>query len=559
MKLFSLARHYRSGKRLRQILTVLARHGFGHVIERMNLAEHVPLLGRILRREQRTEGRSIAMRLVDALQELGPTFVKFGQMLSGRPDLLSEEYIVELKKLRDRVEPFDSEQARLIVTTELGAPISELFSEFSNVPLASGSIAQVHEAVMKDGQVVVVKVKRPGIERIIMTDIELLTNLAELLKRHVPELEAFRPALLVDEFQRGIRRELDFITEAGYTAKFARIHADNDGILIPEVCWELTTSSVLTMSRLEGVPLTNTDQLRRRGIDLVKLAGIGVDVFMKQFFDAGMFHADPHGGNLLVTDDNRLGMIDFGLVGHLSDELRGQLATSLLALAYGDTSLMVEVYSEIGVFSEVDELEPLKADLKELIERYYGLPLKYINSRKLFLEAMELARRYHVVIPREFVMLARSFASVDALGRELDPNFDVTKIVEPYARKLIKEKLSPQRLIRSAGINLWQVARLLEHAPRTLRRLSERLLSGKLSVELKHKGLGDFTLELEKSSNRLAFSIILAAIIVGSSLILFSGIGPTWQGISLLGIAGYAFAAFLGLWLVIAILRSGRM
>ena len=559
MKLSRLARHYRSGQRLRHILMVLARHGYGHFIERLHLAEHVPLLGRIMRREPGVAELTIPRRLVHVLQELGPTFVKLGQMLSGRPDLLPREYIDELKKLRDHVDPFPSEQARAAVAAELGRPIEEVFEEFVDVPLASGSIAQVHEAVTRNGHRVVVKVKRPGIERVIMTDIDLLTDLAELAERHIPELNVLRPKMLVEEFQRGVRREMNFITEASYTARFAEIHADNDRIIIPRVYWDYTTDSVLTLGKITGTPITNIEELRRKGMDLPELARIGADAFMKQYFDEGMFHADPHGGNILVTDDGRLGIIDFGLVGHLSEHMTGQLATILITRVYGDISLMADVATEIGIFSEVEDVESLRADLKELAERYYGLPLKHIDVRKLFLELMDMARQYQVTMPREFVMLGRSFATIDSVGRELDPDFDISQAIEPYVRGMIRNKLSPRNLVRNASMGLWQVTRLLQEAPKTIRRFGDKLLAGKLSVALKHEGLQSFTLELEKSSNRLAFSILVAAIIVASSLILSAKIGPMWGNVSLLGLAGYALAALLGFWLLIAILRSGRM
>jgi len=559
VNLSKLARHYRSGQRLRHILMVLARHGFGHLIERLHLTEYIPLLGRMMRKAPGVEELTVQRRLVHVLQELGPTFVKLGQMLSGRPDLLPQEYIDELKRLRDQVEPFPSDEARAVVAEELGAPLEEIFEEFVDVPLASGSIAQVHEAVIRNGDRVVIKVRRPGIEKVMMTDVDLLMDLAELAERHVPELNVLRPRMLVEELQRGVRRELNFITEASYTARFGGMYEGNPRILIPKVYWDHTTAAVLTLGKITGVPISNVEELRRRGMNLVDLARVGADAFMKQYLEEGMFHADPHGGNILVTEDGNLGILDFGLVGHLSDEMVGQLSTVLMMKVYGDVGLMVDVATEIGIFSEVEDIEALKADMKEMIERYDGLPLKHVDSRRLFLELMELARQHHVVIPREFVMLGRSFATIDNLGRELDPNFDVSACIEPYVKGMLKERFSPKRLLRGVGVSLWQLGRLAQEAPRNLRRLSEKLLGGKLSVALRHEGLSHFTVELEKSSNRLAFSILLAAIIVASSLIISSGVGPKWGDVSLLGLAGYALSACLGFWLLIAILRSGRM
>lgn len=557
MNIFGLARRYRSGQRLRHIVAVLVRHGFGHIIERLNLTENLPLLRRL--RKRPASEHSVPVRLRMVLEELGPTFVKLGQMLSGRPDLLPDPYIRELRKLRDHVGPFPTDQARAVIERELHAPVEKLFTSFEDTPLASGSMAQVHAAVIDGDTEVVVKVKRPDIERIMEMDIDLLQQLARLIEKHVPEAEVVRPRLLVEEFRLTTQRELNFISEASYTGRFHRMLLDNEHVVTPEVFWDYTTGSVLTMTRIRGTPLTDLETLRQKGMNLPRLAQIGADAFMKQFLEEGLFDADPHAGNILVLEDGRVGIVDFGMVGHLSEDLRSQLATTILALVYGDVDLMVEVGVGIGVFNAVEDQDALRADLKELLGRYHGLPIKYIQTRDVFAEIMELARRYRVMMPREFVMLGRSLATVEALARELDPNFDTSKVMEPYAKKLLLDKVSPKRLMRTAGLSFWQFSQMLQAAPRTLRRLGQKLMDGNFSVTLHHRGLQEFTLEVEKSSNRLAFSVILAAIIVGSSVIILSKVGPAWHDISLLGVAGYILAALLGFWLVIAILRSGRM
>jgi len=562
MGIVKLARTYRSLGRLRHILTVLARHGFGEIVDRLNLAHYVPglkRLGRPPEEEGLTREEALARRLRLVLEELGPTFVKLGQMLAGRPDLLSQVFIRELGKLREHVKPFPFEDVRERVETELDGTLQEVFSQFDPECLASGSIAQVHAAVTTDGQSVVVKVKRPGIEKLVTTDIDLMTQLAELLEKHVPELAVLRPTMVVEEFARGIRRELDFIGEAALTERFAAGFDETDKVLIPDVFWEYTTTSVLTLERIEGTSLAHVDELERLGVDKKALARHVADVFMKQFFVTGLFHADPHAGNLFLCNDDVLGLLDFGLVGRLTDQMKDDLGTLMIAVVHGDVDIIVDVYVEMGVLGEVENTNELRADVRDLLDRYYGMPLKHIDTRKLFLELMETARKHKAVIPREFVLLGRSFTAVEGLARSLDPDFDIKGAVEPYARKLMLERFSPTRLAKRGGRQLWGLWRLLERAPKKFSELVNRLLAGKLGLALEHKGLNAFTLELERASNRVSFSIIVAALIIGSSLVLAADVGPKYGSFPIFGLIGYLTAALLGLWLLAAILRRGRL
>jgi ubiquinone biosynthesis protein len=564
MGLLRFARTYRSLKRLRRILGVLARHGFGELIDRLNLTRYVPALKRLrsLPVEEATKldrEASAARRLRLVFEELGPSFVKLGQMLSGRPDLIGEPYLNELGRLRDHVAPFDFAHVKRCVEHELGGPIDEVFRAFNPKCLASGSMAQVHCATTVEGDDVVVKVKRPGIDKIVLTDVDLMMQIAELLEKRVPEFGVLRPTLVVEEFARGIKRELDFITEASLTRRFAKSFEGDRTVCVPAVYWEYTTSSVLTLQRITGVPVSSPEALKRKGVDLKKLARHIAEVFMKQFYNTGLFHADPHAGNLLVCDHDVLCILDFGLVGQLSDSLREQLGTLMIATVQGKVEVVVEVFTDMGILGDVSDLDGLKAEIRDLLDRYYGIPLKLVDNRRLFLEVMETARRYQAVMPREFVLLARSFTTIEGIALSLDSDFDISAVAKPYARRLVAQKLSPVRIARRLGRILWELAGMVRRTPRGLREFYHRLMHGELSFILQHKGLEDFTLELERASNRISFSVVVAALVVASSILVLADVGPKYGGMPFFGLLGYSVAAILGFWLLLAILRRGRL
>lgn len=504
------------------------------------------------------EEDTIAKRVTLALEELGPTFVKLGQLLSTRPDVVPEEFIQEFRRLQDRVQPFDAAEAKARIATELGAPIRELFSHFNDIPRASGSIAQVHDARLLDATEVVVKVKRPGIDRQIMTDLDLLRLLADQAER-VTDLKVFRPAMMADEFSQAVRRELDFITEAAFTAQFAK-DFENRNIGIPAVYWDFTTSSVLTLQRLSGLNLTDPSQLNKAGVDKKRLAHDMLSAFMHQYFDTGLFHADPHPGNLLVTPTGRLSLVDFGMVGHLGTELRNQLNAILIALAQSDLDLVVDILSDIGVLSDDTDLGEFKLHLTALLTKYYAIPVKRIDTRTIFSEIMRIAREHRVVLPRDFVLLGKSLATITSLARQLHPDVNMAEVVGPHAKTLITQRFLPGQLAKSLTSNLWRLSNMVTQVPRDLRQILKKFLAGKLQMAFRHQGLENFITELDRSSNRLAFSIIVASIVIGSSLIIHAKIGPMLLGnISVLGFIGYAVAFVLGVLLMIAILRSGRL
>jgi len=562
----NLARTSRKAQRLTEVAIVLAKHGFSYFVHRLNLHRYLPRASKWTSRAapapERVDEQTLAQRLSLVMENLGPTFVKLGQVLSTRPDLLPESIIREFRRFQDHVTPFSAKEAREVVEREFGAPVEQLFQSFSEQPLASGSLAQVHAATLKSGELVVVKVKRPGIERIVTTDIELLLDLARYAERHVAEIRVYRPALIVEEFQRSMRRELEFITEASYTAKFHEAFREFDGVRTPRVYWELTTSNVLTMERLDGVNIGNEAELTRRGIDRHQLTERLVAAFLHMFFELGVFHADPHPGNLLVQDDGTLAIIDFGNSGHLSNELRNEIASLLIALSRREDDLVVKQLAEIGVFPPGAERDKINNDIVELLDRYYGIPLKRLDTRSVFADLTRVVRENNVLLPREFVLLGRSFVLVTSTAKAVDPNFNIAEAVGPYARRLLLEKFSPKAALKNIALSTYGFGQMIHRLPSQIADIIRKMDAGTWQVLFKHEGLENFIHELDRVSNRISVSIILGAVVIGSSLILHARlwptIGPPEASISVLGLLGFLVAGLLGLWLVWDILRSGR-
>ena len=560
MGILSFRHHIRSSTRMAQILTVLARHGFGYLIVALRLERLVPFRKKLSAAAADADDLgSVAHRAARAMEDLGPTFVKLGQALATRPDLLPTEFQTAFRRLQDRCRPFPFDQVRAAVEHDLGGPVAERFQAFDEQPVACGSIGQAHYATTADGRDVVVKVKRPDIHRVVTNDIALLRTLADLVERHMPQYRMYRPRMLVEEFAHTLRRELDFVNEAAITSRFYESFADHPTIRTPRVFWELSSRDMLTLERLEGVTISPDTDFEALGLDRHALARHLLDAFFHQYFDMGIFHADPHPGNLLAGAPDVWSLIDFGQVGRLDVDMRSQLGTCLMAAIHRQLDLVVDILDDLGTLPEEIDRNHFKNDLATLLDKYYGLPIKRIHIGAVFEEVIALARDHRIILPRDFVLLGKSLASVGGVALMLDPDCAPIEIISPKLKRLFLDKLSPAHLARSLGTNAYHLSTFLHQGPQMLRRLLRNLMRGQTRLIFRHDGLDNFITELDRSSNRIAFSVVTAAIILASSVIMLAKVGPMWGTMPVLGLIGFVMAAIGGIWLLISILRSGRL
>ena len=558
-----ITRSVQSLQRLRRIARVLTRHGFGHVVDQIDLGRFVPLW---LRRQPTPQAgepsqSSLGRRLTQVANELGPIFVKLGQTLASRPDILPPDVLVELRTLQDHVDPFDSDVAMRIIADELRVPVAEAFQSVDDQPIASGSIGQVHGAVLPDGTKVVIKVRRPKIDEDVRADLQLLKWLADALERWNTEIRVYQPAMMVEEFERALLRELDYMHEAATTARLHDAFADDDQVDIPNVIWSHTTPNVLTLEAVEGENIDDALACHGARLDKRRLAVRLADLYLRQFFEIGTFHADPHAGNILVRPPARVALVDFGQIGIISDELAGQLVVLLLGAVTRDAGTVADALAEMGVFTAATDRTQLVRDMQTLLDKYHGQPARRLPAETIFAEVAENVRRHTLQIPRDVVLMLKSLSTVWSVALRLDPDLDLTALLRPRLMAIVRRRLSPRRIARTAGVTAWHVLGFMKSAPQQFRDVLRQLSSGQWQLNIRHENLETLSRELDRSSNRLAFSIIIAAIVMGSSLMVCANSQVMILGVSLqsFGVFGYLFAGVLGLGLLWAILRSGRL
>lgn len=562
LSFFRLRRRYKDILRLRQILSVFFKYGFYQFIEQVNLARFIPFRKRILEKFPYID-RAFPERLRHAFEELGPSFIKLAQILSARPDLITKAYADEFKKLQDEVPPFRFEEVRTIIQEELGAPLEEIFKEFEVRPIAAASIAQVHGATLKSGESVVVKIQRPRIKEIIETDIDIMRFIAELMDRYMPEAEFFNPKGIVEEFSKTVRKELNFREEARNLNRFRRNFEGHKYIYIPRLYPEYLTEKVIVMERIEGIRIDRVSEIEKLGFDRSHIARIGLEAYLKMIFEDGYFHADPHPGNIFIMPDGRIGLVDFGIVGHLTPELMESLAQAFISLVKRDFDSLIEQYIDLGFVSEEVDIESFrrdfKADLMDFLVPLYGASISEINFTEYLDTLTHLAIKHKLKIPSDFLLVNKSLLILDSIARELDPSFNFISVAEPYASKLIRSRYNLQRLYDRTRRNIDEFTAFLTATPKQLRLLFRKALRDELNFKITHIGLERLMRDLDRSTNRLSFSIIVAALILGSSILTLSSVGGKIFDMPLLGAIGFLMAFVLGLWLLISIIRSGRL
>lgn len=547
-------------KRLRDIVLVFVKYGFYPLVERIHLYRVVSIFKRLrlTKRAKEKEELSLSQRLRLTFEELGPTFIKFGQLLSSRPDIMPEDYTKELSRLLDEVPPVDFEEIAEEIEDELKLPIDKIFLKFDKKPIAAASIAQVYTATLYDGKEVAVKVQRPGIKDVIEKDINILYYIAHLLERYLPESQLFNPKGIVDEFSRSISREMDFLYEASSIERIASQFRGEEAVLVPKVIREYTTRKVITMERIKGIRIDDIESLIREDIDPREIARKVADIYLRQVLIHGFFHADPHPGNIFVLPNGRIGLCDFGITGRLDERLKEALASLLIALVNMDYDAMVKLYIELGVVKEDVNIDEFREDMRDLIMPYHGRSLKEINPLEVFGEIIKVGIKYKIRLPRAFILLNKTFILLDSLLRRIAPDFILLEVAQPFALEIIKRRTSPERVLKDIVSHTQEIQGYLKDYPTQIHRLLQKMVEDKFTVDFMHKGLDHLIEEMDRSSNRLTFGIIVSALIIGSSFIMLSGVGPKFLGFSVLGIVGFGIGALLGFGLALLILRSGK-
>jgi ubiquinone biosynthesis protein len=560
VNLLQLNRNIRSIKRYRQIVRVLFKYGFDNLLAYLSLTELVTRWRRLLRREQSVLAElTQAERMRLALEELGPTFIKLGQFLSTRSDILPLNYITEFSKLQDSVPPFSFEEVQDEICREFKKDLSEIFSSFDPIPIAAASIAQVHRATLNTGEEVVVKVRRPGILVHVETDIEALMLLAMVAERHIPNSEIYDPTGQVRELARTLRREMDLTLEGRTIERFANCFAGDETLYFPKVYWELTSKALLTMEFIPGIKVSEIDLLLEAGLDLKLIAKRGADAFVKMVLQHGFFHGDPHPGNILILPDNVICLLDFGMTGRVDPFLKGHLTDILLAILRRDVEEVISLLIYSGDITDNVNLRALRRDLSEFIDKYYELSLHELEVGQLLIDFIEIITSYRIKFHPDLLLLAKAFMTMEGVGSMLDPDFDMTLHLKPLMEKEIKERLSPQRALKYLKSNIGSYYNLIRTLPKDLKEILNRINRDKFKIDLEHRGLDKFTKDLDKSVNRLSSSLIIAALIVGSSIVMQIDTGPQLMGFPLFAFLGYSIAGLIGLIWVIAIFRSGRL
>ncbi len=562
MRMRRAPQFYRNMKRYRQIISVLVTYGLDDLVERLNMGIYIETGKRIIRFKRGDKGTiklTRARRLVLALEKLGPTFIKIGQFLSTRPDVIAPEFIEELRKLQDEVPSFGFDAVKSQIDLELGASMEDLFAEFVEEPIAAASIAQVHLARLKNGNRVVVKIQRPGIKETVNADIDILSGLASLAEKHIAESELYDPEGVVREFGRTINREMDFVREGHNMERFAINFSDDDVFYVPEVYWDLTSKRILTMEYIDGIKVSDFKDLEDAGLDRKVIAKRGADMFLKQVLVYGLFHGDPHPGNIFVLDDNIICLLDYGIVGRVDDQTKRQMIRLILSVVRKDVEGITKVFIKAGMVDATINRRRLRLDLLEFIERYYQIPLRRLDIGTIVNDLFEIIHEHRIKVPADWTLMAKALVLMEGTGRELDPDFDMIEHTKPFLKRLIRERLAPANLTKNLLRTLGRYQQLLISLPTDTSEIIDKVKTDRISIGFQHKGLENLISMLDKSTNRLSFSLIITGLIVGSSLIMQVDKGPLFMGFPVFGLLGYSVAAVLGLWLVINILRSRRL
>lgn len=540
--------------RVHEIAMILIRYGFGDLVRRLGVANIIDRAGKVLHWSEAEELAHLEppARVRRALEEMGPTFVKLGQILATRPDLFSPRWIEELKKLQDQVQPVPFEEIIGQLEEDIGGRIDEVFAEFDREPLAAASIGQVYTATLQVGERVIVKVRRPGIRPKVEADLRLLRQLAEIAERESADFRRYRPQDIVHQFTLSMRRELDLAGECRNAERIATNFTGDSTFVVPKIYWQWTSERMNVQQFIDGISARDLDAIEHAGLDRRQLARRGADIVLKMVLEDGFFHADPHPGNIFYLPENRIAFIDFGMVGRLSEERRNQVVNLLQGVVGRNTDQVVKILlnwtSDVYVRSDT-----LTIDVDDFIDQYHGVPLKDIDITALLTDLTTLLRDHHLYMPPDLTLLSKALITLEGMGRQLDPDFNLVEVATPFLQRAVFKRYGLEAMLKQGWLGFSGILELLAGLPDDLHRLLETARRGALGVRLeiaKPEWLGK---ELDRAVNRLSVSLVTSALIVGSSIVTTVEGGSS----SLFGLFGFVGAFLGGIWLLISIWRSG--
>ncbi len=546
--------------RLHEITTVMIRHGFGDVMRRLGVISLLERTGQMLHLAQAEEKHAVLetpQRIRLAFEELGPTFIKLSQLLATRVDVFPPDWIAEFEKLQDSAPPVPFDKLLPTLEKALGHSPFELFRGLQTEPCGSASIAQVHRATLLDGTAVVLKVRRPDIRPKIEADLRILNHIAVLIEAEIPEARRYQPVQIVREFGRSLLRELDLALEARTQERFRENFANDPGIVIPRIYWEWTCQHLNVQQYISGIAGNDLAAVAAAGLDRKLLAARGADAVLKMILLDGYFHADPHPGNVFYLADNRLALLDYGMVGRLSDQRRNQIVDLLIALSQHDEQGILEVLLEWTEDGDVDESR-LYRDVNELASDYEFRALKDIRLGDLLSEITAIMRAHSIMLPSDLTLLFKAFITLEGLGLKLDPDFHITDHLAPFLQRVIRRRYHPATLFKRGRSGLHDVLTLIGGLPRDAARLLKQARRGQLKIDLDVKRLDHFGRQIDHSTNRLTIGVLTAALIIGSSIVMTVQGGPTLFGLPLFGLLGFMIAFFNSIWIVLSIWRADK-
>ena len=539
--------------RMNEIARVLIKYGFNVLVNRIGLSYNIFLRSKDIH-DDISDDTNVRIRMV--LQELGTTFIKLGQTLSTYPNLVGFELADELSKLQEDNTETDFESIKEIIESELGQPVDEIFEEFSERPIASASIGQVHTAYLNN-KFVAVKVQHKGIEQKVKSDLNIMHRLAERINKNVSALYSYNIPGMIDVFERDMHKELDYTFEAMNMVHLGELLKE-DEVYIPEVYMDYTTKRVLTMEYLDGVSLNKVIASDDDKYDKEKIATVGADSFIKQILVHGFFHADPHPGNIFVLEDNRLAFVDFGMVGHLNDDLKGHIAKLFVFLSQADARLISKQLFYMGIIKDDSNLKEVEYEIIDILDRYYGMEFNDLSAVLRSIIEDELLNKYEIRIPRDIMMVVRALSMVNDVGKQLYPEFNTTDMIRPYALRMISQNFKPGRLVANATETYVDIENITKKLPTSLNNIFEVFEDGNVKLSVDMEDIHVLNSIVSRIVNEVVLAIIIAALLIGSSLIMITESSLTLFGYPLLGFIGFSFSAVLGIILVILILMRGN-